>query len=577
MLDFLRAVFENQVVAFIIVVGVVVFVHEFGHFFAARAFGIFVEEFSLGFGPTACRFMWRGTEYKICWLPFGGYVRLYGQEIGAQIPLARKPEALSEAAVYKRFIVSAAGPAMNLFLTFVVMAFLAWNGIARLPSQVSVMPGSVAERAGIPDGAKILSVDGVETRTWEDLSEKIALSAGKVLRVNFEIEGVLGSVTVTPAVSDAESVYGEKIQHGRIGVTPFFQSPTVVVRSGSLLQRMGVLSGDLILSVNGLAVRHFHQVRRSVESWLSDTAVQSPLSVLVRRGEREISLSFAREQASALPSEGATLPGGVLGAVSSDMQISNSSASNSKAAGAFSTWQSCGLSAGVALAGVEGYGALNSRVQIADWVERIESASTLRMPRSEEEVFQDSRFFVIDTAGNTRIVECKTKLRRGRDHLNRERFFLDFSPKFVSESHTADPIILKSEGFIGALADGYRLSKNMGSSILDSISKLVTGRIPFSNLGGPIEIARVAGSAAKVGWAAFASMIAFISINVGLLNLLPIPILDGGTLLLLSVEAAYGRPLPVRVQEFVMRAGVFFMLLLIVLVLYNDILRRLTN
>jgi regulator of sigma E protease len=575
MTDFFRAIFENQIVAFIIVVGVVIFVHELGHFLMARIFGIDVEEFSLGFGPRAFGFRHGLTEYKVCWLPLGGYVRMYGSEIGGNIPIERRSRALSTAPLYKRVLVSAAGPFMNLLLTFVVMATLSFVGIEKLPTQVTVVPGSVAEKSGIPDGALLLSVNGVSVRTWEELTERISSNADTPLQVKYSWYGEDGEVTLTPALSNDETVYGEKVRNGRIGVTPYFGSSTVVVREGGLFALMGIASGDKVVRVGDFQIAHFHEIAQQLKKLQSQDSTLSSIHFIVeveRKGEK-LQFPWTSEYARRLASDAVHS----LGIVSSDFLFADSKDSKDRENTSFSQWKNCGLEPGVALVGIEGYGTVRSRVQILDWLEKSERSLSEAHVRGNQVSLFEARIHVLNKSGVLSTLTCRVTPRIGRDHLNRQKLFLDFPLRFATQSHPASPLLVRSSSVWGAFDDGFRLTWDMGKHIVDSVYKLVTGRIPFSNLGGPVEIARVAGSAAKVGWQAFVGMIAFISINVGILNLLPIPVLDGGTLLLLGVEAAYGKPLPTKVQDYVMRVGVFFILILVVLVLYNDVLRRLAH
>ncbi len=581
MTDLMRAVFENQVVAFIIVVGVVIFVHELGHFLAARLFGIQVEEFSLGFGPRAFGFRFRETEYKVCWLPLGGYVRMYGSDIGMNIPLERRHHALQTAALYKRVFVSAAGPAMNLLLTFVIMAFLSAAGIEKLPTQVSVVPGSVAAQSGLPDGATITALDDISVRTWEDLAEKISKSSGAPVRVAYTLDAERGEAVIAPTVSEDETVYGEKVRVGRIGVTPFFLSSTVVVKNGGLFHAMGIKTGDKVTHVGSQSVSHFHEIARLLEKLPPQPLEMSNLLsvVKVERGGAVVEFPWtglAPLQNAPTGAASSSLSEVDLGIVSTDLMFSAPSSPTQESA-AWAQWRACGVVSGVALLGIDGYGPIRSRVQIADWIEKTERALAEPISKSPTQTKLFPRLHVLDKNGVEAFLECSIVPREGRDHLNRKKWFLDFPTEFATRSHTASPILIRSESFWDAVDNGFALTWGMGKNIAESVYKLVTGRIPFSNLGGPVEIARVAGSAAKVGWQAFVGMIAFISINVGILNLLPIPVLDGGTLLLLGVEAAYGKTLPVKVQEYVLRAGVFFILILVVLVLYNDVLRRLAH
>jgi regulator of sigma E protease len=172
-----------------------------------------------------------------------------------------------------------------------------------------------------------------------------------------------------------------------------------------------------------------------------------------------------------------------------------------------------------------------------------------------------------------RSLDCNIPRRLVLDSLGRNQWTVELPVTFVSRGVGVDPVIIRSESLLDALKDGAQATWQQATTLLTGLKKLFSGDVPLSNLGGPIAIARVAGDAAEGGLLLFVLTISWMSLNIGLFNLLPLPALDGGHLILQAVEAAYGKPLPLGVQLAVQRLGVALILGLIVLVFFNDILR----
>lgn len=358
-MSILSSFFSNTIVAFTILIGVVVFAHELGHFLAGKLFGIRVEEFSIGFGPRAFGFRKNHTEYRINWLPLGGYVRFFGADPTQELRAQEKQQSLLHASLYKRAIVSFAGPFANFVLSFFVMCLIHMHGVPDQQPIVAVLPQSVAAKSGLETGDRILAIDGKKIQGWSDLVKIISVSPNKTLSVSLEKQHQLKTILITPAMESAETIYGTKESVGRIGITP-------------------------------------------------------------------------------LPST---------------------------------------------------------------------------------------------------------------------------------------PILIKSDSIVDAIQKGFYSFVQQSSLIYTGIKMLISGHVPLSNLGGPIAIAGVAGEAAKAGVLTFFFTLSLISVNIGMVNLLPLPALDGGTLFLCLVEAIYGKPLPLNVQLIVQRIGIVFILSLFIFVFYNDLMR----
>lgn len=607
MSSLLQAIFSNTIVAFVILVGIVVFVHELGHFLMGRLLGIEVEEFSIGFGPEAAAFRRGNTKYRIGWLPLGGYVRFYGAELGLEIPLERRESSITTARIHKRMLVSAAGPLCNFVLSLCVMAALSAWGLPQAAPVVSVVPGGAAFSAGLRTGDVIKEIEGLAIATWNDLTAQVTVSAGLPLKLKVKRGERSLDFTVTPVAEEADGPFGERKTIGRIGVTQFLASTRVVAPVESLPRALGLRTGDLITAVDGIPVTYQHEVLHALEAHAAaGNATGVPLRLEVKRDpqvldalslvkgpgelsaeraklEKTLSLEVPFERfRSAWKAHADALSTGALEALLPTTELLLSSyesyARGDARIPASDAWRACGVGEGVTLLGLGEADPLVNRAQVLQWVDKIQRARTAALPpRAPTGALVGAGLEVpveiADAAGARARISCSVPLRVGLDPLNRPQVFLDVPFKFFSQGRPVPPVIVKSDGLVDSLRDGAVAVADQTTAIATALKRMISGEVPLANLGGPIAIAKVAGEAAEGGAALFLLTISWVSLNLGLVNLLPLPALDGGTLLLLGVESFYGKPLPLAVQLGVQRAGVFIILGLFVLVFYNDLLR----
>ncbi len=424
-------------ISFIIVLGILVTVHELGHFLVAKALGIGVERFSIGFPPRMFGFTRGETEYCISWIPLGGYVKLKGEGPDEVVEDPDDPTLFSSRPPYQRAAVILAGPVMNLVLAFILMPLVFMVGMA-VPSYLDdppvtgwVEPGSPADKVGIIPGDLILDVNGEETTTWEQFFEKASQTGDG----NLEIQ-VKGSVGIRSLTLDLEEAEG-----GRIGVQPPLEPTIGSLTPGYPAQKAGVEKGDRILSLGQIPVSHWSEMARIIHASAGKT-----LTVKVLRGEEELSLTV------------------------------------------------------------------------------------------------------------TPVLDEKT-----------ERGLMGISP--MSDT------VIRRFGPAEAVAMGFERNVELLGMTLSFIWDLVTGQSSIKNLGGPIMIFQVTGQAARAGLAQFLAFMVFLSLQLGVLNLFPIPVLDGGHLVFLAAEGVLRRPLDLRTREIAQRVGFFLLILLIVVISYNDIIR----
>lgn len=353
----------NSIFAFIVVLGVLIFVHEFGHFIVARFCGVGVEKFSLGFGPRIFGRKFGMTDYRVSAVPLGGYVKMVGEEPDADISEEMLPLSFTHKPVWKRFLIVAAGPGFNLFLAVIIFFFLnLFVGLFILrPTIGDIKPDSPAAAAGISAGDEVVAIDGQEVDSWVKMAELISGSGGRELEVTVRSDGAVVNHRLQPNKITDKNLFGEEVERFVIGITS---------------------AGDVYTQKYGLV---------------------------------------------------AAMKQGVV-----------------------QTW---------------------------------------------------------------RIVEL---------------------------------------------------------TVL-SVAKIISGKISARNIGGPVAIAQMAGQQAQQGAVSLISFIALLSVNLAILNFLPIPVLDGGHLLFFAIEAIIRRPVSIRVREVAQQAGIFLLILLMILVFYNDISNWMTG
>jgi regulator of sigma E protease len=450
-------------VPFILVLSIVVFFHELGHFWAARFFGVKIEAFSIGFGREL--FAWvdkHGTRWRLALLPLGGYVKFWGDQ---DATTSRVDEGVLSGAsssdragffhhkpLYQKAIIAAAGPFANFVLAIVIFAGLNMAvGERILPARLgAVDEGSPAATAGLRPGDLIVAVNGDDIRSYVAFMKAESLSAGVPMTLKIDRNDEVFTVNVTPASVEMDDGQGGKVFMPRIGVDPYTPAYVTGLVDGSPAAKAGVQLGDLIVAANGKPVSNFGAVR----------------DIVTKSGGKPISLTLRRDAAEL----------------------------------------------------------------------------TVTMTPEANQSGGRAQFLV--------------GIRSDPDSAN--------SP-FKLERVYHDPVSATGKAFGDV---GFIVSK-----VGEFMGQLVTGTGDYRQLSGPIGIAKVSSDVAQVSLASLIQLIAVLSVSVGLLNLLPIPILDGGHLLYYAIEAVRGRPLGERAQEFGFRIGLLFVLGLMIVATLNDIVK----
>jgi regulator of sigma E protease len=445
----------TTVLSFVVVIGILILIHELGHFIVARWVGVGVERFSIGFGPVLLRWRGKETEYCLSVIPMGGYVKMMGEEnpLEGGTALAYDPrKAFALKALWARFLIVFAGPGMNFVLAAVIFALVfATVGRPVWPPVVGrVAEGTPAAEVGLKTGDLITAVDGLRVRHWEDLDRLVAASRGRPLQLTVQRDGSDQTVTVTPRlVTLRDPIFHEPRESWELGLGPQLTPQIGSVASGSAAEKAGLRTGDLVRAVAGQPVFTPEELMQAIQ----------------KRAGQTFDVTIERD------------------------------------------------------------------------------GKTLQVPVTATVV--------------------KEKIPGGQE-AEVGRIGVGIVTRAVSYESYAPPQAV----WYGALK-----TWEMTVITVKGLWKIVIGVLDRSNIGGPIQIAAEAGRQWREGLASLTLFTAVISVNLAVLNLLPVPMLDGGHLFFFVIEAVLGRPLSLRKREWAQQVGLVLLMLLMVYALYNDLVR----
>lgn len=543
----------------VLLLGGLIFVHELGHFIVAKALRVKVVKFSIGFGPRLLGVKRGETEYLLSLLPLGGYVKMAGDD-PSQVPdPADQGRGFLEQSPSRRFAIAAAGPAANLiFPVLIYLALLlAQNGsLTPGPTVGTVSPGSPAEAAGLRSGDRIVAVstaDGREqpVRWFDDLRRLVSPHPGERLAFKVERAGKSLEFSIVPGEERESNPLGTTVR-GVIGVAPTY-TPAVVapVRRGAAGP---VEPFDLVVRAGGTPVAHSGDLARALEA-----ARCAPLDLEVLR-ERPVDLPGAA-LSTWVPVALEGVPTCRRGAPT--LALADPGVSTFVAAVvAHGPAAKAGLERGDAIAAVDGKAVRSFRD-----LNTVLGAS-VKVGRPSVLALSDGRTVTL-------VPEEQTY----RDEMTGERStrpFLGFAPDqgapVQGASLVAEQVKLH-RGFleVASAAAGKLVEVTRITAL--GIARIVDGTISFRTVGGPIMLFRIAAQAAEHGLESFFFTMALISVNLGLMNLLPIPVLDGGHLATCLVEGVTRRPLSLKTREIANLVGILLLVLLMIAVFRNDIAR----
>ena len=585
--DVLAAIYGfvvGKALPFILLIGLLILVHEAGHFTLAKLFKIHVERFSIGFGPRIFGWTWGGTEYRIAWIPLGGYVKMRGDD-PSQLDEARETEgSFLGAAVWKRILVVLAGPGVNLILPIFVLAVAASLGHPVRTSYIgNVVIGSPAEAAGILPGDRIIEINSIPITKWDELTATIGKSdPGEPIKVSIERvnEGRLDLTMKTMQIDDKD-LYGTKIRRPIIGISHAGVAAVVEVEEGSAAAAAGFEDGDHIISANGQKI----VIWEDLERWIATADAEEMATFVVRRP-----VEPAWHQIKPPPDSETELRLAVYGngvdprqQMSSDDRLAMVGLARGDVIVASVAQESPAESAGIQLGDriIEFDG---HPIPAGSEFSRLVSEISLKDVEVAQGTTLESLPITVLRDGETVELTIEPELRRGDGFLAskdpRPWLGVGFVRGGSGPGHwqyrpsDSDTVHVRTAGFFPALAAGAKGTATSIGRFGELAKRLVSGRASVrDNLGGPIAIGYVAGLAVRGGLVAFLLTIAELSIVLGVMNLLPIPVLDGGHLFFFATEAVMGRPPSIRVREVAQQVGLVLLLALMVFVMFNDVTR----
>jgi regulator of sigma E protease len=543
----------TSVIGVVVLLGGLIFFHELGHYLVAKFFGVKVEVFSLGFGKKILKRQWGETEYALSMIPLGGYVKLMGDDPYRGVPADQAARAFSTQALYKRFAVVAAGPIFNLMLAFALFMLIFWSGKPMAGTRLgAVVVASPAWEAGLRSQDRITEVGGKPVTTWNDLESSVRDRVGDKVELTVERVGTTMKFATEVSKVAGRSPYGEIIQVGGIkGISPYPLSSKIGVSDPkSPAHEAGLRTGDRITKVDAQAVKTYEQAREAI---LGHWYHKRPVTVTVERTsgavstEKSVTLSFP-----AAPSDTALGSLDALGIYASDTFVKDVSSGSPAEKG--------GLTPGDRIAKVNGQTISN----FESIVEQVQAAGEKGVPL-DFTVVRDGQTMVLNLKPNETVTEDPLT------HAPVKRFLVGFVP--MTEIEEGETVYVQVRNIGQLIATAGHETYDMAEKMVVSIAKLATGSISVKNLGGPVLIATVAGKSLDAGFIPFLQTMALISINLFLLNLLPIPVLDGGHLLFFIIEAIKGKPVSIRTMEVANQVGMVFILMLVALTFFNDISR----
>ena len=557
-----------------LLISILIFIHELGHFLFAKAFGVGVKSFSIGFGRRLFGFEHNGTDYKFCVLPFGGYVLMEGadpfldddemeQEKSSQSSLLVKP-------VWQRLLIVAAGPFFNLLLPVVLFTGIFMSG-EPLPAPVvgQVQHDSLGEKAGVQLDDHIVSVNGEPLTIWYEIWDVLdKAEATQPLELEVLRQGKTQTVVVPPrqggsfeSLSFIELFFGRGLWEWSVsglGVDPARPSTRVATDDpNSPAAKAGLEYGDRVETVNGVEVADYWALMLALNK------SEGPTELGVLRGSTPLTLTMVPDPAYAGVDAQAVFsvsgskdpmanPWGLYSTMAFIEAVMDDSAASE-----------AGLPPQGRILAIDGKG-------IGTWAEILRTISDKQIGDSRE-----ARSVEISTISDGQLQTQTLTPRIVTVGMSEGRI----RPQKVARigilsgaEWMQGPLARKYYGFGEAVGKSYESTKMLVGLTLGQIGRLFTGEAkPSQTLGGPVQIFRDAGAAAKEGAHTWWRLMAVLSISLAIVNFLPVPVLDGGQFLFFLVEGIRGRPVSLRFRERAQQVGVLLLVTLMLMVLVFDI------
>ena len=627
--------FHSPWIIFPLTIGILVFIHELGHYLIGILFKIGVISFSIGFGPKLFSFNRNHTQYKVCLLPLGGYVQFAGMTTKEQVSEEFVGKEFYSKPWWQRSLVIFAGPFANLLLAVVAYSFISYVGIAKTQAIIGfVKPNYPADLAGILPNDKIVSINHKPVNFWEDIHREFKKISSQYSQDTLKNSSDSSSPSPTkfnlPITVERNgkvldlAVSGEfEKKQLRIGIAPWFFAPSIISFSDYSSHKSGIIAGSVIKQfsidsqqgdfssidhsnsssnsdndqviytlnsdhsfvdftamLNQALLQHLQKLQPQVYSFLSSNSsnyqVISKLNDINDRWKIKLLLqppvwdqsyndtsphsfynvelyfdfkSIIKDHPDKKPHHFSKLVLDHLDIQLAGLVVTNKSfEKNGKN---FSTILNPGdyiIQAGD-----------RKLANIYDWYDVVEDYQ--QKHQMEIKVIREGKEIDINLPGKSRVV----------DTLEGPKKVFNYQIKLGPEIIPKPKVLDKEDGILASIASGITKSLTISGFMLKVLYEMVTGKVSVRSIGGPIMIGQVASESASKGLISYLFVLAIISINLFVINLIPIPALDGGQLVLVGMEALRRRPMSMKFIENYQKIGFVLILSLMVLAFYNDL------
>jgi len=559
---------------------VLVFVHEMGHLLLAKVLGVRVLSFSIGFGPKIFSFNYKKTKYSVGIIPLGGYIKMFGELLEDKVLSSEKRYSFLYQPVWKKLLIAFAGPFFNLIFPIFLLFFIFFgNQTFILPVVGSTVPNSVASNSGLISGDRILKVSGERVNNFSQVASIILDNPKKKLVFLIERFGknkrqVISLVIIPEQYNNPHPLFKNEFL-GKIGIMPDVQKPIIIVPyKNSIAFQSGVRTFDRVIYFMNNKIFNFSElellflrnsifygeVERSSKDKVNVISFKSSLFnqkiinrkikifyhsiIAAERLDKTLLDRIKKTKQSIIAfKKGLITQKGISFAVGSINKIAKGSPAHL-----------LGLSFGDKILSINGKNIFTLQVL------------------EQELLLGQNKIHIASIIGNNEakiIVFRFHKSKKVKLKISAiEEFGMFFMPAY-KQGITYN----KSVKFF----DSFRLSILQTLSLilmmLKSLWMFISLKIPLSQLGGPIMVFDIASQASSISLSYYFYVMSLISINLGLLNLLPIPVLDGGYLVLFFVEAVQQKPITIRIKKIAFKIGIVFLFILMFLAFFNDIYR----
>jgi regulator of sigma E protease len=551
----------TTVASFILFIGILIFVHELGHFVFAKYFNIKVLTFSLGFGPPIFKFDRGETTYQVALLPLGGYVKMLGESPLDEIDPEDHDRSFHTVAVYQRALVAFAGPLFNLI--FPVICFFAYFLLG--PTVTSPLVGHVevglpAYEQGLKTGDRVVEIDGTHVWGFAHMVDLVKGRAGESLHFKIDRAGETLEFDITPKQMPGTDAFGAPSTRGIIGVSGARTGQTRIGVRDQIGREFGFVTGDRLLKVGGQVVKTLADADKVVR-----LGAGKPVSfVLLRPRPKQAGDLLLVADPSVVELE-VLVPESARGLASLGLETAEMYIRSLEPKGAA---HKAGLRAGDRVLEAGGK-EVTLFFYFATEVMRSE------LEPIEVKVLRNGREMVFSVVNDqyareneaTGDMQAYYDAGIGTGDIPRYAQSMQWNSggTYIREEAT----LTIGQAFIMSVKETGKIIAQTTLGVL----KLMTGGLSLKNVGGPIMLFQVAAAAAELGLFKYLEFLAIISINLGIINLIPLPVFDGGHLMFCAIEAIKRKPVSMRVREGAMMVGLVLLAMLFVLVFSNDISR----